>query len=409
MPEPVVTVVTPSFNQGTFIRATIESVLSQDYPNLEYIVMDGGSTDETASVVKDYASRLTFISEKDRGQSHAINKGFRMAHGSILAWLNSDDIYLPGCVRAGAAAFQRSPNAGAAYGEGYLIDREGAVTSRFPHTIPINLWRLTYVSDYILQQTSYFRKDVLDDVGYLQEDLHYSMDWELFIRIGKKYPLAYIPEYLACLREYSEAKSFSGGAARVREIRDMLRRHTGRRIPPGYVIYGLGAHHELWCENIRQSAVLRPVSGPLQRLVKIGAGLLISRFDRQSQGLYADGWAAPRLHFMLHPGSGPLLVEGKVADWRSMSGQTLRIIANGRDLGAFPLGAGDFSLQIDLPPELTGQLLHLRLKASRWVVPGGFTLHGDHRRLAYMLKRIQWLRESRQAEPRGTEVAEVGI
>ena len=84
-------VVTPSFNQGHFVRATIESVLSQDYPNIQYIIMDGGSTDETASVVKDYGSRLTFISEKDRGQSHAINKGFQLAHGTLLAWLNSDD------------------------------------------------------------------------------------------------------------------------------------------------------------------------------------------------------------------------------------------------------------------------------------------------------------------------------
>src|SRR5215831_19568911 len=103
-PNPIVTVVTPSYNQGSFIRATIESVLSQDYPNVEYIIMDGGSTDETGSVAKDYASRLTFISEKDRGQSHAINKGFHMARGSIVAWLNSDDTYLPGAIRHGVEA-----------------------------------------------------------------------------------------------------------------------------------------------------------------------------------------------------------------------------------------------------------------------------------------------------------------
>src|SRR5450755_863659 len=116
MQEPLVTIETPSYNQGCFIRATIESVLSQDYPQVEYIIMDGGSTDETASVVKDYASRLTFISEKDRGQSHAINKGFRMAQGSILGWLNSDDLYLPGCIRSAVDAFQRNAAAGAVYG-----------------------------------------------------------------------------------------------------------------------------------------------------------------------------------------------------------------------------------------------------------------------------------------------------
>src|SRR5207237_8455346 len=93
---PLFSVVTPSYNQGRFIRATIESVLSQDYPDLEYIIMDGGSTDETACVVKDYASRLTFISEKDRGQTHAINKGFKMAGGKLLAYRHSDDLFLPG-------------------------------------------------------------------------------------------------------------------------------------------------------------------------------------------------------------------------------------------------------------------------------------------------------------------------
>src|SRR6266480_6689984 len=113
MAGPLVTIVTPSYNQVHFIRATIESVLSQDYPHVEYLVMDGGSTDETASVVKDYASRLTFISEKDRGQSHAINKGFQMAKGTVLAWLNSDDLYLPGSIRTAVDAFQRNPSAGA--------------------------------------------------------------------------------------------------------------------------------------------------------------------------------------------------------------------------------------------------------------------------------------------------------
>jgi hypothetical protein len=210
MSGPLVTVVTPSYNQGQFIRATIESVLSQNYPHIEYIIMDGASTDETASVVKDYASRLTFVSEKDRGQSHAINKGFRKARGRILSWLNSDDTILPGSIQKAVAAFGCKPEAGAVYGEGYQMNREGEITSRFPHTEPPNLWKLIYLSDYILQQTLYFRKDVLDDVGYLDEDLHYTMDWDLLIRIALKYPLEYIPEYLGCLREYPEGRCCAG-------------------------------------------------------------------------------------------------------------------------------------------------------------------------------------------------------
>src|SRR6185436_4307781 len=121
MSRPLVTIITPSYNQGSFIRATIESVLSQGYPELEYIIMDGGSTDETASIAREYASRLTFISEKDKGQSHGINKGFQIARGSVVAWLNSDDLYLPGSIRTAVEALDNSPTAGAVYGEGYLI------------------------------------------------------------------------------------------------------------------------------------------------------------------------------------------------------------------------------------------------------------------------------------------------
>src|SRR5262245_25991034 len=121
MRTPLVTIVTPSFNQGRFIRATIESVLNQDYPHMEYIVMDGGSTDDTADVVKEYEGRLIWISEKDRGQSHAINKGFRMAQGALVAWVNSDDLLLPRAVSHAVRAFEQHPDVGAVYGEGYLI------------------------------------------------------------------------------------------------------------------------------------------------------------------------------------------------------------------------------------------------------------------------------------------------
>ena len=185
MRNPLVSIVTPSYNQGPFIRATIESVLSQDYPDIEYIIMDGGSTDETASVVKDYSSRLTWISEKDRGQSHAINKGFQMAKGSVVAWMNSDDVYLPGAVSRGTAELVANPRFGAVYGEGYLIDRVGKITKRFPVTEPFNLWKLVHLSDYILQQTVFFRCSVFDDIGWVDEDLHYVMDWDLLIRIGE--------------------------------------------------------------------------------------------------------------------------------------------------------------------------------------------------------------------------------
>ncbi len=227
MTAPLVTIVTPSLNQGVFIRATIESVLSQDYPHIEYLVMDGGSTDNTSGIAAEYSSRLKYVSEKDRGQSHAINKGFTAARGEVVAWLNSDDVLLPGAVGKAVAALGRAGKAGAIYGEGYRIDRNGANQGRFPATVPFNLWKLVYLSDYILQQSTFFRKSAVDAVGGLDEQLHYAMDWDLLIRLGKRFGLYYEPEYLGAIREYAEAKSFAGGARRIDEIQRVLKRHTG--------------------------------------------------------------------------------------------------------------------------------------------------------------------------------------
>jgi hypothetical protein len=392
MRNPLVSIVTPSYNQGRFIRATIESVLGQDYPNLEYIVMDGGSGDETRAVVKDYASRLTFVSEKDCGQSHAINKGFRAARGSILFWLNSDDVILPGAVRSAVDEFARNPAAGAVYGEGYLMDIDGAVTSRFTATEPFNLWKLVYLSDYILQQTLYVRREVLDDIGDLDETLRFTMDWDLLIRIGLRYPLSYIRRPMGCLREYPEAKSFSGGRRRIREMRKMLQRHTGMRVPPAIVTYGLNTYQQIWCAEIGRVAGsrLKPLAGVLQSLVRFCAGLVIDSTHYYSQGLYSDGWAAPIMRLMLPPGSGPLVIEGHVpAESSWLRGQALRIVVNGQALESRHPGAGDFCLKFDLPAGLQDQLLRINVNASRWILPRTLGIGGDFRRLAFQFKSIR--------------------
>ena len=389
--NPIVTIVTPSYNQGHFIRATIESVLSQDYPHVEYIVMDGGSTDETSSVVKDYASRVRFISEKDRGQSHAINKGFQMAQGSILGWLNSDDLYLPGCIRTAVDGLGKNPSAGALYGEGYLIDQAGNTKGPFPCTEPFNLWKLTYLSDYILQQSVYFRRDALEDVGYLDEDLHYTMDWDILIRIGMKYDLAYVPEFMGCLREYPEAKSSAGGMRRTREIRRMLQRHTGMRVSPGYVVYGLDTWHQLACQWVSRtfSAGLKPITAKVQSCIRLAAGLIISRTIAHSQGLYSDEWAGRRLRYMLPTGRGQIVIEGVLPECDELYGQRLYIKANGREVAVFDPPFGTFQYAVVPPSECAVRPLELEITALRSLKPGRFTIHGDRRRLAYLLKGIR--------------------
>ncbi|MGO9228980.1 MAG: glycosyltransferase family 2 protein [Bryobacteraceae bacterium] len=388
---PVVSVVTPSYNQGRFIRATIESVLSQDYPNLEYIIMDGGSTDETAAIVREYGDRIVFISKPDHGQSQAINDGFRLAKGSLLAWLNSDDVFLPGAVSAAVRAIRSNPDAGLVYGGGYVIGTDGNVTSRFPHTREPDLWRLVHLSDYILQQSVFFRRDVLDDVGYVDESLHYGLDWDLLIRVGLKYQLLYVPEYFACIREYPETKSSSGGTKRVRELHAMLRKHTGLVLPPGSVVYGLDTYAGLACQAIRRHTprLARPVGAALESAVRFVFGNVISRTARHAQGLYAGGWAGKTLHYMLRSGYHSVAIEGSVPEWMpQLRGQVLQVECNGRSLGSYAVPVGAFRVEFEVPADLRGQALRLRIAARRSVVTSLLPLRELPHRVAFRLDRV---------------------
>jgi glycosyltransferase involved in cell wall biosynthesis len=393
MGSPLVTVVTPSYNQGRFIRATIESVLSQDYPNLQYIIMDGGSTDETAAVVSEYGSRLTWISEKDRGQSHAINKGFRIAKGEIVSWLNSDDFILPRAVRHAVTAFENNPRAGAVYGEGYLIDERGSITGRFPATVPFNLWKMIYLSDYILQQTSYFRKSTLDEVGYVDENLHWGMDWDLYIRIGKRYPIQYIPEYMGCLREYQTAKTFSGGGRRFRELASIMRRHGSQRYPPGYVTYGLDTYGKIWTEWIERltpSFLERP-SKICRHYLFAATRYVIDRTLREAQGWYTDGWATTKLHYMLPSGGQRLRIEGSLPNLgRSLQDQRLDISCQGSRLASLDIPFGEFAFSVPALSSPVAEPCGLVIRASKSIVPQSSGISPDSRRLAYMLKSITW-------------------
>lgn len=391
MRQPLVTVVTPSYNQGHFIRATIESVLSQDYPHIEYIIMDGGSTDETAAVTAEYAGRLTFISEKDRGQSHAINKGFRMANGQIVSWLNSDDTILPGAISHAVAAFQRNPSLGAVYGEGYLIDYAGDVKSRFPATEPFNLWKLVYLSDYILQQTVYFRRAIFADIGWIDESLNWGMDWDILIRIAQRYPMQYIPEYMGCLREYGDAKTFSGGGRRFSELAAIMRRHGNLRYPPGFFTYGLDTYSKIACDLIQNltPAFLQQPSQRLQNLVIYLAHRWIAAILRDSQGLYADGWAGPTLRYMLPAGSGAIRISGTLPEISGdLRDQRLSVSVEGKLLRSESPGFGAF--QIEIPYTAPEGPLHIQINASKFVVPSKMKLGADPRKISYRIDRISW-------------------
>lgn len=242
--NPLVSIVTPSFNQGRFIEASIESVLSQDYPFIEYIVIDGGSTDNTPDILKKYGKRIKWISEPDKGQSDAINKGFKMAKGSILAWLNSDDTYEPGAVKTAVNHFLSHPHTAMIYGNGNEIDENGKNIGSFKNTQDFDLDVLICVFDYILQPTVFFRKDAFESVGGLKTELKWCMDWDLWIKIGKRYRIDYIPQLLANSRLHNSTKTSTGGLRRFNELVSLLREHSGRSFPPGYFSYARATMEE---------------------------------------------------------------------------------------------------------------------------------------------------------------------
>lgn len=224
---PLVTIVTPSYNQGRFLEATLRSVLEQDYPNIEYFVVDGASTDNSVEIIRRYADRLAWwVSEKDSGQSEAINKGLRRARGEIVAWLNSDDVYLPGAISAAVAAFRAHPEAGVVYGDALSIDAEGK---------PFNIMRARQYSlvdllafDIICQPAAFMRRSVLEQTGYLDPTYHLLLDNLLWVNMARLAPLAYVPQTWAAARYHEAAKNRTRGAAYGQEAKRLIESLSAR-------------------------------------------------------------------------------------------------------------------------------------------------------------------------------------
>jgi glycosyltransferase involved in cell wall biosynthesis len=203
----LVSIVTPSYNQDRYIEKTIQSVLSQDYSQIEYMIVDGGSTDSTLNVIKKYEDRLAWwVSEKDKGQTDAINKGFVRARGDILAWINSDDTYEPGAVTAAVNYMQLHPEVGMVYGDCSYIDEAGTVIGKFSASqTNYKLLRRGYT--HIPQQTMFFRADLWRQVGPLDASFYFAMDYDLWTRIAARTQIKYIPQLWANFRLHTSGKT----------------------------------------------------------------------------------------------------------------------------------------------------------------------------------------------------------
>lgn len=289
---PLVSIVTPSLNQGRFLRRTIESVLTQDYPNIEYTVVDGGSTDDSIDILKSYGSQIAWTSEPDRGQSNAINKGFARAHGSILSYLNSDDTLCANAVSVAVKQFSESP-IDLLYGDGNYIDVDGSVTGAYP-TDDYTPGRLM-VDCCICQPAAFWTANIANRVGKFDEELNFAMDYDYWLRIVKvNGNIRHIRTTLGNTRIYPETKTMSNRAQIFSEIFKTARKHggfVGRNFVEWYW------HYRLWENPGRFEKIIRSYPAITRHLVEADIRRLATRRGTWA-GLVADQlsslWSAPK-------------------------------------------------------------------------------------------------------------------
>jgi glycosyltransferase involved in cell wall biosynthesis len=244
-------IITPCYNSAELIEQTVQSVLGQSYPHIEYLVMDAASTDGTLDILRRYEAQLQLTSEPDEGQTAAINTGWRRASGDVLAWLNADDRFLPDSVQQAADYFAANPQAGWVYGKPIPVDTAGDPFPYHDEPEPWDYDRLLAVN-FITQPTVFIRRNVFETVGPLDESLHYIFDYEYWLRIGRQFPGHFVPGIKAVVTYNRQTKSATGGILKLNELEAVIRKYGGSDLPLSGQYEWVGASLLAFATSIRK-------------------------------------------------------------------------------------------------------------------------------------------------------------
>jgi glycosyltransferase involved in cell wall biosynthesis len=225
-PQPRISIVTPNRGHGRYLRQCIDSVLAQGHPDVEHLVFDAGSQDGSVEVLRSYGDAISWVSAPDAGQAAAINEGFRKATGDVVAWLNSDDYYLPGAFDAALDTLARDPGAAAVHGNAWMVDEGGARVRRYP---TFSLRRRDLAPKcYVCQPTVFLRRELLDEVGLLNDDLELCFDYEWWLRILRRHRMAFCERPLAATRQHARTKTRARRSRGLIEAGWVTRHHFGQ-------------------------------------------------------------------------------------------------------------------------------------------------------------------------------------
>ncbi|MBI2685132.1 MAG: glycosyltransferase [Acidobacteria bacterium] len=394
---PRIGIVTPAYNMAQFLEEAITSVLSQDYPNLDYVVMDAGSKDGTIDILRKYEGKLRWVSERDNGQADAINKGWHALTGDIFAFLNADDTYLPNALATIAGHFKRNPGVGMIYGEAYHVDVNGEILDRYP-TQPFDFQSLNNQC-YVCQPAAFLLHEAYANAGMMNVNMHYALDYELWIRVARQYGVKKIDEYLATSRMHKDNKTLSSRRKVYQEIISAVKAQYGY-VPyewvNGYSCFLLDNKDQYFdrskptISSHALSLLIGSYHNPNSLRRYWSEWRQMTGIGGQFNGRWEDGWISRRYEcgMAISPNSAALRIVGKHS--APIENLRLQVRIDTRTIEDQRLPSpGPFVIEVPLPTEFRGKQCQLSIESNRTWRPRA---NGDYRQLSCIIDTLEQVR-----------------